>query len=1160
MAAIQIFQSPAARHRLAAAAHFVASFTPSTELLLVGARREAVDDFARELSGRQRATFGIHRFSLTELASRLAAMELARLGVAPATRLGAEAVAAHGAFETLQRGSLQRLEALIACRGFARTLTDTVSDLRLGGIAPAALAQLGRPGQDLGELARSFDEQLTHARLADRAALLRAATLATGNASASFLAGWPVLLLDVTIDTLAEQEFVAALAAVSRQMLATIPAGDARSQVALTRLADAELITPLREDEAGDPLSRIRRYLFALDVPPPDPQLPAPDPRTPNSHPPTPNPQSVNFFSAPGEGRECVEISRRVLDEARQGVLFDRMAIFLRAPVLYSGLLESALRRAGVPAWFARGTSLPDPSGRAFLALLACAGEGLSAKRFAEYLSLGQVPDLDPAGAPPTNRATWVAPANDDDTLPVPVTRGQLSLFDLHAADHGNHGNHDNHASNDRDASRNLRAGADASDGGEDTDESPVLAGTLRAPWKWDQLLVESAVIGGHDRWVRRLDGLAHELGIKREECASDEPDSPRLQAIERDVRNLDHLRRFALPVIDTLAAFPSAALWGDWLLRLERLAPMVLSQPERVLGVLAELRPMAVVGPASLREVREVLTDRLSLLQEDPPTRRYGRVFVGTPDLARGRVFDVVFVPGLAERIFPQKPRQDPLLLDTFRKVLNSASVRSAEDRNEGSLGLPIQDDRASRERLLLRLAAGAAGERLYLSYPRMELGEARPRVPSFYALDVERAVTGRVPDFEDFEREASTEGEARLAWPAPRDPARAIDDTEHDLAVLLPLLHQRDPEAVKGRGRYLLELSAPLSRSLRTRWVRWSDPRWSRYDGLYKPGQALRHALDAHRLSARAYSVSALQKFAVCPYQFLLSAIYRLEPRQEAVALEQLDPLTRGHMFHRVQAELMRELRRRQGLPVTPSTLSAARKALDATLDAVAEEYHDDLAPAIDRVWRDEVEAMRGDLRGWLQRVAEEEGAWEPIRAEFGFGIPAGGGRDPESVADPVTLDGRWKLHGVVDLVERRRDADELRVTDHKTGGNWTKPGMVVGGGEVLQPVLYALAVEAALKRPVTESRLFYCTAKGGFAERVVLLKEEALNKARRRGMEVLEIVDRAVEQGILPPAPRDGACRWCDFHEVCGPWEETRAKRKGPIADLAALREIP
>ncbi len=36
----------------------------------------------------------------------------------------------------------------------------------------------------------------------------------------------------------------------------------------------------------------------------------------------------------------------------------------------------------------------PDPAGRAFVALLLCAVEGLSAKRFDEYLSLGQVPQL----------------------------------------------------------------------------------------------------------------------------------------------------------------------------------------------------------------------------------------------------------------------------------------------------------------------------------------------------------------------------------------------------------------------------------------------------------------------------------------------------------------------------------------------------------------------------------------------------------------------------------------------------------------------------------------------------------------------------------------------------------------------------------------------
>ena len=89
----------------------------------------------------------------------------------------------------------------------------------------------------------------------------------------------------------------------------------------------------------------------------------------------------------------------------------------------------------------------------------------------------------------------------------------------------------------------------------------------------------------------------------------------------------------------------------------------------------------------------------------------------------------------------------------------------------------------RARAERLLLRLAVGAATERLWLSYPRIEIAESRPRVPSFYALDVMRAVTGRIPNHEDLQQAASTEGGAGLSWPAPEDPARAIDDLEHVL-----------------------------------------------------------------------------------------------------------------------------------------------------------------------------------------------------------------------------------------------------------------------------------------------------------------------------------------------------------------------------------------
>ncbi len=73
-------------------------------------------------------------------------------------------------------------------------------------------------------------------------------------------------------------------------------------------------------------------------------------------------------------------------------------------------------------------------------------------------------------------------------------------------------------------------------------------------------------------------------------------------------------------------------------------------------------------------------------------------------------------------------------------------------------------------------------------------------------------RAITGRVPDHRVLASEAAEEGGASLAWPAPNDPDRAIDDLEHDLAVLKPLLDSR-PSIRRGAGRRRLgEGTRPL------------------------------------------------------------------------------------------------------------------------------------------------------------------------------------------------------------------------------------------------------------------------------------------------------------------------------------------------------------
>jgi hypothetical protein len=1147
---LRIITSTSAAARLDAARTFLGGRPSASELIIVGASRGAADDCARAIARGVGATFGLSRFSFTELAARSAAMRAAIPTRLPGTQAGGEAMAARAVFDAIGANELAYFAPVASMPGFPKALARTLHELRLAGLSTRTLTTVstistGAGLQDLARLLERVEAQLDGAAIDDRAALFRAAA----EACRADLVRWarlPMLLLDVPLDSRAEGEFVAALIERSPEVLATVPDSD---EVALTQLTSlGGELAQLPESEASafslqpSDLSCLRRYIFRDD-------RPAPRERA----------GDVGLFSAPGEGREAVEIVRRVLDEAARGVPFDEMAVFLRTPQQYLGLLEHASARGGVPVYFDRGTRRPDPAGRAFIALLSCAVDGLSAKRFDEYLSLGQVPRV----GEPRAKPEVVVP--DDEVFSdrlgghagPPLQPGVRDAVDAGADPRSLVVGAD---------PRSLVVGADPRVGPDrhiDSDDEAVVAGTLRSPWKWEELIVESAVVGGRTRadggarWRRRLDGLAADYRYRIDELRKEEPESARIARYERDLRNLVHLRRFALPIIDDLASWPDRASWGDWLQRFSALATRALHRPSRVLETLADLRPMAGVGPVALEEARDVLHDRLVTLDWEPPARRYGRVFVGTPHQARGRTFRVVFVPGLAERVVPQRPREDPLLLDDARERLDRL------DRGERG-ALVRQEQRGAAERLLLKIAIGAATERLYLSYPRLDVAETRVRVPSFYALDVMRAITGRVPDHRVLASEAAEEGGATLAWPAPRDADRAIDDLEHDLAILKPLLDSRDAPSVKGHAHYLLGLNEALRRSVISRWARGRSA-WSPSDGLVRIAPGTEAAIDRNRLHKRAYSLSALQRFATCPYQFLLSTIYRLEPWDEPEPLVRMDPLTRGSLYHQAQAEFYRAMQARGELPVSRERVADAARVLDEVVDRVADEYAERLAPAIDRVWRDEINELRRDLGIWVQRLADA-GAWQPEYFEFSFGLsgaraaPRAGSdadRDPRSLRDPIVVGDRFVLHGSVDLIERRPDLDVLRVTDHKTGRNRSNPDLIVGGGTVLQPILYSVAVENGLGRKVVAGRLFYSTTAGGFVEHEIPINDYT----RGQGLQVLTIIDRAVETGFLAAAPAERACTWCDFRPVCGPREEERVERKAKdkLADLEALRSM-
>jgi RecB family exonuclease len=971
------------------AARFVAEQTGAGRVVILAPVRAAAEEVAREACSA--ALIGVRALSFREFVAELASAEMVRRELLPVGRFVREALAARVTAVALARGELTYLAPAAAFPGFPRAAAATFEELRLNGISPDLLRECGESGPDLAHLLDAYSRELAGRRLADHA-------LRVNLASPASQSGFAVAVLDLTPRTRAESSLLDAVLRASR----------------------AHLAVRLDADNGTGPatcLESVQRYLFASEPVP----LREDD-------------GSVEMFSTSGESLECVEIARRIHAAAEQSVPFDEIAILLRSPARHQPLVVEALRRAGIPMHCAIGGTRPDPAGRAFLALLHCAEEGLPASRFAEYLSLGQMPEEE---EPPT-------------------------------------------------------------------------------PAVWEQFVVDAAVAGGGpERWERRLRGLREEFH-RRYRVAQDAAER---ESIDRRILWLESLERLAIPIIGRLAALPQRALWGEWIPALAELAQQTLAEPDRVLELIEQLEPMAEIGPAGLTEVLRVLGERLGSLATPSRGSRYGSVWVGSIPESRGITFRRVFVPGVNEGLFPRPPAEDPLLLRSQRVAL----------------GIDLRSDDTE----LLRVAVACASERLTLSFSRLDLLTGRERVPSFYAFAVHRAAGGAEIGVRDFEQRARSRTDTRIGWPAPADPASAIDDAEFDLATLAP----RSP----GSGLYLKKLPGRAVDSLRARWMRWHKP-WKAADGLIVE-EIGSSALAPYLLGARPWSPSALQQYARCPYRFALYGIHRLRPAERPGGIQRMDPATRGEIYHQAQFELVREL----SGPVTAANLEDTLARLDVVLARVAAEAEEILTPAIPQIWRSEIQAIRADLRGWLQQKAALEPDWSPEFTELSFGLRDPVGRDPRSRTQPVVLDGGFQLQGSIDLVERHASGVR-RVVDHKTGKIPEPRPEMVGQGEVLQPALYALAAEKILGEPVSLGRLHYSTIAQNYTAIDVSLNDWT----RRRAVQVLHSIDGAMRSGFLPSAPRKDACKHCEYLPVCGPYEEERWREKSQ-AELKDLKEL-
>jgi ATP-dependent helicase/nuclease subunit B len=1054
--ASRLVASPHAAARLSAAQAFAGEHA-AKKLIVVAPRIERARAFVAELTLSGGVLVDVEATTLDGLALRLARRALAAEGLALASGLAVEAAAAQALVDLAE--TLPRMGPLAKAPGMPRALGRTLSDIELADVSPAAV---GNVDAELGAIATATTRRLAAEKLVSRARLLELARVAL--ADAAVMEGVALVVLDVALRSRLEAELVVALLGRARASMVTVPLAD---RTTLAHLAGRAVTEPVVTERTG----LLAASLFT---------------------------EQTGAFEdvlvtrlARGEAAEAAEVARSVLEAAREGTPLHRIAIALRRPEASRAAIETALEAAGIRCTFSRGARRPDPTGRAFLALLGCAADGLSASGFSAYLSYGVLPES-ASGAPPEALPPGDRFAEEDEEEDEAVDDGEGLLED---------------------------AGV----------KRAIRGGTLRAPRRWESLLVDAAVVGGGvARWTRRIAGLREDLGRRAAELERAGRESG---GVARDIEDLDALARFALPLITDLEGLPAVASLAAYREALAALATRALAAPERVLAVLGELAPMArAAEQIALPDLVRVLAGRLSSVEV--AVRGVGVAIVAPGEL-RGTTFDVVIVPGLAERAFPLRVSGDPLLPDEARAAI--------------SADLPTAKSRAAEERLLLSLSVGAATKRV-IATASIVGDNGRSRVPSVYFVELLGRRLGRLPTRGDLA------SEAERAVRSIETAERAARTTERNLAIVTALAAKPAAEA-RGRARYLVSnrmLHAALARRHRREQEKLTPA-----DGLVEGKARTITALAAHRVAARAYSATALESLAACPYRFFLRAVLRLSPQETAEPLDAIDPMQRGSIFHEAQFRTLTALRDAGMLPLTGETLAAGRAVLDATFEALRAELGDRLVPSIPRVFDDELDVIVGDLREWLARVAQDA-EWVPAHFELAVGSPPGAQHDPASRPEPLTLSCGVRLRGSIDLVERRAaDPKALRATDHKTGSSYAfdraPQKVVVRGGKTLQPALYAMALEALFPDAKVEGgRLYFCTPKARYASHGV-----ALDETTRAAMgDVVTTLEELLAQGMLPAVPEAEACMFCDYRRVCGPDAARRAGRIAPDARLEKL----
>lgn len=605
----------------------------------------------------------------------------------------------------------------------------------------------------------------------------------------------------------------------------------------------------------------------------------------------------------------------------------------------------------------------------------------------------------------------------------------------------------------------------------------------------------------------------------------------------------IEGLKRFVLSIREDFGCLPEKSSWGHYAEMFQTLIRKYIDAGEFIEEALFSLKELDLIR----REVplpEFIDTFRRRLEGESIPIGPIGPI--GKADIAGVQVLDVMaarcipfkvlFVIGMNEKVFPRNIKEDPLLRDSARGVL------------ERGLGYKITEKLYGyeEERLLFYLLLNSARERIYILYQRTdEAGQAK--IPSSYLAEMRRGypvpeerVPRRMADkfssSEFFSHRLLTPKELSIRFIFEgRDPGPILSRFS-----MKPALYRHGVQALLKHE----ELGAGLAQ----------------FDGATG-------GIDAHWLyiTQRGTSPTSLEDYARCPFAYFARHVLRLQRLMQPELIFEIPPLDIGSICHKV---LRRFYARGVERLTSPAEIG---RSLQEDMTAVFLEYQETNPAGYPLVWEILQERLSGLLKAMIQDDLDE-------MARSGF-IPHSFEADasgclmedlPEEMRD-------ISLHGVLDRIDVKEETGQFRIIDYKfkAGKKMSSDDKNLSlsaiRGKRLQPPLYLLMAipylkyTAGIKDPQPEKVSLYFIAPGWSAD------EEG--KARsgfpgdcwktllgERITATVALLLKGIREGLFFILPGD-YCSHCDYSAICrknhfpSRW---RAERDDRVKPYYAIRK--